>query len=216
MVFRKLPGVSASGMGLRLSQKFVFLLFLSGLVTLCFGALFFLPDSVRLKRIFLSKTETQPVTVGSGSGSGSENDAREHLKRAREQERPARGGAGSGKGATISGAKVKSLSRKESDERLNGGKAPEDSTLVRPNAEPGPEGATPHSDTSIHARYQRCLIKPALGMDMGKPSDPRTEERRNKVREVRRTHTGGDMNSSLLCGGVRARICCQKFHKGKL
>uniref|UniRef100_A0A672ZYN6 Uncharacterized protein n=1 Tax=Sphaeramia orbicularis TaxID=375764 RepID=A0A672ZYN6_9TELE len=80
MVFRKLPGVSASGMGLRLSQKFVFLLFLSGLVTLCFGALFFLPDSVRIKRIFLFKTETQPVTVGSGS----ENDAREHLKRPKE------------------------------------------------------------------------------------------------------------------------------------
>uniref|UniRef100_A0A671K289 alpha-1,2-Mannosidase n=1 Tax=Sinocyclocheilus anshuiensis TaxID=1608454 RepID=A0A671K289_9TELE len=50
MVLRKLPGVSASGMGLRLSQKFVFLLFLSGLVTLCFGALFFLPDTVRLNR----------------------------------------------------------------------------------------------------------------------------------------------------------------------
>uniref|UniRef100_A0A3B5L5E3 Uncharacterized protein n=1 Tax=Xiphophorus couchianus TaxID=32473 RepID=A0A3B5L5E3_9TELE len=82
MVFRKLPGVSASGMGLRLSQKFVFLLFLSGLVTLCFGALFFLPDSVRLKRIFLSKTEVQPVTVGSGS----ENDVREHLKRPKEPE----------------------------------------------------------------------------------------------------------------------------------
>uniref|UniRef100_A0A6Q2XRA7 alpha-1,2-Mannosidase n=1 Tax=Esox lucius TaxID=8010 RepID=A0A6Q2XRA7_ESOLU len=63
MVFRKLPGVSASGMGLRLSQKFVFLLFLSGLVTLCFGALFFLPDSVRLKRIFLSKTESQPPSI---------------------------------------------------------------------------------------------------------------------------------------------------------
>ncbi len=65
MVLRKLPGVSASGMGLRLSQKFVFLLFLSGLVTLCFGALFFLPDSVRLKRIFLSKNENPAVTVGS-------------------------------------------------------------------------------------------------------------------------------------------------------
>uniref|UniRef100_A0A673JLD1 alpha-1,2-Mannosidase n=1 Tax=Sinocyclocheilus rhinocerous TaxID=307959 RepID=A0A673JLD1_9TELE len=65
MVLRKLPGVSASGMGLRLSQKFVFLLFLSGLVTLCFGALFFLPDTVRLKRIFLSKNENPPsVTHG--------------------------------------------------------------------------------------------------------------------------------------------------------
>uniref|UniRef100_A0AAY5E7J0 alpha-1,2-Mannosidase n=1 Tax=Electrophorus electricus TaxID=8005 RepID=A0AAY5E7J0_ELEEL len=71
--------------------KFVFLLFLSGLVTLCFGALFFLPDSVRLKRIFLSKNESPAVTVGS------ENDARElskkapgdpeHSRRERERER---------------------------------------------------------------------------------------------------------------------------------
>uniref|UniRef100_A0A674P3D8 alpha-1,2-Mannosidase n=1 Tax=Takifugu rubripes TaxID=31033 RepID=A0A674P3D8_TAKRU len=84
MVFRKLPGVSASGMGLRLSQKFVFLLFLSALVTLCFGALFFLPDSVRLKRIFLSKTETQPVTVGSGNKNGwlkSGEEIKEHRER---------------------------------------------------------------------------------------------------------------------------------------
>uniref|UniRef100_A0A671K3M3 alpha-1,2-Mannosidase n=1 Tax=Sinocyclocheilus anshuiensis TaxID=1608454 RepID=A0A671K3M3_9TELE len=55
MVLRKLPGVSASGMGLRLSQKFVFLLFLSGLVTLCFGALFFLPDTVRLNSTGMSR-----------------------------------------------------------------------------------------------------------------------------------------------------------------
>uniref|UniRef100_A0A671K262 alpha-1,2-Mannosidase n=1 Tax=Sinocyclocheilus anshuiensis TaxID=1608454 RepID=A0A671K262_9TELE len=41
--------LAPSGMGLRLSQKFVFLLFLSGLVTLCFGALFFLPDTLSKK-----------------------------------------------------------------------------------------------------------------------------------------------------------------------
>uniref|UniRef100_A0A3Q3LPZ6 alpha-1,2-Mannosidase n=1 Tax=Mastacembelus armatus TaxID=205130 RepID=A0A3Q3LPZ6_9TELE len=117
MVFRKLPGVSASGMGLRLSQKFVFLLFLSGLVTLCFGALFFLPDSVRLKRIFLSKTETQPVTVGSGS----ENDVREHLKRPKDQD---------------------------------------------------------------YKKFKRCLLRPPLGTDDGKPSDPKTNERREKVKEM--------------------------------
>uniref|UniRef100_A0A667ZT09 alpha-1,2-Mannosidase n=1 Tax=Myripristis murdjan TaxID=586833 RepID=A0A667ZT09_9TELE len=151
MVFRKLPGVSASGMGLRLSQKFVFLLFLSGLVTLCFGALFFLPDSVRLKRIFLSKTDTQPVTVGSGS----ENDAKEHLKR----------------------------------ERLAGGKAQEDLTLFRSKAESASERATfsnhgASSDTFSYNKFKQCLLKAPLGREQGRPSDPRTAERRDKVKEM--------------------------------
>uniref|UniRef100_A0A8C5G8J5 alpha-1,2-Mannosidase n=1 Tax=Gouania willdenowi TaxID=441366 RepID=A0A8C5G8J5_GOUWI len=120
-----LPGVSASGMGLRLSQKFVFLLFLSGLVTLCFGALFFLPDSVRLKRIFLSKTEVQPSTVGSGS----ENDVKEHLKRpVKEQEHS------------------RSVNRKPA--------------------------------------FKSCLIKNPLGSDSGKAADPKTNERREKVKEM--------------------------------
>uniref|UniRef100_A0A672HLA0 alpha-1,2-Mannosidase n=1 Tax=Salarias fasciatus TaxID=181472 RepID=A0A672HLA0_SALFA len=125
----RLPGVSASGMGLRLSQKFVFLLFLSGLVTLCFGALFFLPDSVRLKRIFLSKTEIQPVTVGSGS----ENDVREHVKRPKEQEHL--------------------------------------------------RGMTP-AKGDAQEEFKRCLAKAPLGRDGGKPSDPQTHERREKVKEM--------------------------------
>lgn len=185
MVFRKLPGVSASGMGLRLSQKFVFLLFLSGLVTLCFGALFFLPDSVRLKRIFLSKTETQPVTVGSGS----ENDAREHLKRLKNQ-----GGMTPAKGETST--KLKSLSRKPpvsyeaTEERLAGGKAQEDLTLPRSKTESASAKATSSdhgasSDTLSYNKFKGCLLKPPLGRDNGKPSDPKTNERREKVKEVR-------------------------------
>ncbi|XP_008278822.1 mannosyl-oligosaccharide 1,2-alpha-mannosidase IA isoform X1 [Stegastes partitus] len=188
MVFRKLPGVSASGMGLRLSQKFVFLLFLSGLVTLCFGALFFLPDSVRLKRIFLSKTEIQPVTVGSGS----ENDVREHLKRPKqEQEHPR--GMTSAKGET--GTKAKSLSRKPSvsheatEERLAGGKAQEDLTLARSKIESSSERATSsdrgaNTDTFSYQKYRGCLMKPPLGRDNGKPGDPQTNERREKVKEM--------------------------------
>lgn len=173
-------------MGLRLSQKFVFLLFLSGLVTLCFGALFFLPDSVRLKRIFLSKTETQPVTVGSGSGS--ENDAREHLKRPKEQEHAR--GMTSAKGETST--KLKSLSRKPpvsheaTEERLAGGKAQEDLTLARSKTESATSpdhGAS--SDTFTYQKFKGCLLKPPLGRDGGKPSDPQTSERREKVKEVR-------------------------------
>uniref|UniRef100_A0A7N8YMA8 alpha-1,2-Mannosidase n=1 Tax=Mastacembelus armatus TaxID=205130 RepID=A0A7N8YMA8_9TELE len=169
MVFRKLPGVSASGMGLRLSQKFVFLLFLSGLVTLCFGALFFLPDSVRLKRIFLSKTETQPVTVGSGS----ENDVREHLKRPKDQEHP----------------RKPSVSHEATEERLAGGKAQEDLTLLRSKTESASEKSTSSdhgatSDTFSYKKFKRCLLRPPLGTDDGKPSDPKTNERREKVKEM--------------------------------
>ncbi|XP_041649361.1 mannosyl-oligosaccharide 1,2-alpha-mannosidase IA isoform X1 [Cheilinus undulatus] len=188
MVFRKLPGVSASGMGLRLSQKFVFLLFLSGLVTLCFGALFFLPDSVRLKRIFLSKTETQPVTVGSGS----ENDAREHLKRPKEQDHGPRGMTPA-KGETSS-SKLKSLSRKPpvsheaTEERLAGGKAQEDFTLPKSKTESsGLDKATASdhsSDTFSFQKFKRCLLKHPLGRNNGKPSDPKTNERREKVKEM--------------------------------
>ncbi|XP_045154866.1 mannosyl-oligosaccharide 1,2-alpha-mannosidase IC [Echinops telfairi] len=61
MLVRKVPGlVPASAWGLRLPQKFLFLLFLSGLVTLCFGALFLLPHSSRLKRLFLAPRTQQP------------------------------------------------------------------------------------------------------------------------------------------------------------
>ncbi|XP_023374866.1 mannosyl-oligosaccharide 1,2-alpha-mannosidase IC [Otolemur garnettii] len=61
MLMRKAPGfVPASPWGLRLPQKFLFLLFLSGLVTLCFGALFLLPHSSRLKRLFLAPRTQQP------------------------------------------------------------------------------------------------------------------------------------------------------------
>ena len=58
---RKVPGfVPASPWGLRLPQKFLFLLFLSGLATLCFGALFLLPNSSRLKRLFLAPRTQHP------------------------------------------------------------------------------------------------------------------------------------------------------------
>ncbi|TNN48085.1 Mannosyl-oligosaccharide 1,2-alpha-mannosidase IC [Liparis tanakae] len=191
MVFRKLPGVSASGMGLRLSQKFVFLLFLSGLVTLCFGALFFLPDSVRLKRIFLSKTETQPVTVGSGT----ENDAREPLKRAKEPELPR--GMTPARGETST--RLKNLSRKPTvsreaaEERLAAaGKALEDFTLPRSRTESASakatsfaRGAAPSEPFSYDA-FKGCLLKPPLGRDGGRPTDPETNARREKVKEVRR------------------------------
>uniref|UniRef100_A0A8D0GH13 Uncharacterized protein n=1 Tax=Sphenodon punctatus TaxID=8508 RepID=A0A8D0GH13_SPHPU len=60
LLLRKLPGMPGwpAALGLRLPQKFLFLLFLSGLLTLCFGALFLLPDSSRFKRLFLPRRTT--------------------------------------------------------------------------------------------------------------------------------------------------------------
>ncbi|KAM9806563.1 mannosyl-oligosaccharide 1,2-alpha-mannosidase IA isoform X1 [Syngnathus typhle] len=193
MVFRKLPGVSASGMGLRLSQKFVFLLFLSGLVTLCFAALFFLPDSVRLKRIFLSKSENQPATAA-GSGMAAENDASERSKSQRDQEHPrgvtsAKGesgvvviAGGAGRGGL---ARFKGLTRKTppsyeaTEERLAGGKAQEDMTLGSDKDSSPDSGAT-----FAYKKFRRCLLKPPLGRDGGKPGDPKTDKRREKVKEM--------------------------------
>ncbi|XP_069751613.1 mannosyl-oligosaccharide 1,2-alpha-mannosidase IA-like isoform X2 [Narcine bancroftii] len=54
----------------RLSQRFVFLLSLSALVTVCFGAIFFLPDALRLRRFFLLSSEPQRAGDPAGSGPG--------------------------------------------------------------------------------------------------------------------------------------------------
>ncbi|KAL8220623.1 UNVERIFIED_CONTAM: hypothetical protein K2H54_050787 [Gekko kuhli] len=63
LLLRKLPGMPGwppSALGLRLPHKFVVLLFLSGLLTLCFGALFLLPDSSRFRRLFLPRRGADP------------------------------------------------------------------------------------------------------------------------------------------------------------
>ncbi|KAJ3597997.1 hypothetical protein NHX12_001512 [Muraenolepis orangiensis] len=209
MVFRKLPGVWASGMGLRLSQKFLFLLFLSGLITLCFGALFFLPDSVRLKRIFLSKTssETQPATVG-----GSENDdaaaanKEAHPKlRAKDPEYTRGMTPTSTKGETTSTKFLRPPPGRKSSPVVTrgagtedrpagvvggGGAAAEELTISRSRTESAserstsPKAADPNrSDTFSYATFQRCLLKAPLGTELGRPSDPQTAQRRDSVRE---------------------------------
>lgn len=189
MAFRKLPGVPVSAMGLRLSQKFAFLLFLSGLVTLCLGALFFLPDSVRLKRFFLPKTtdsastNTNEAATQSGAIVELAEKARADRER-QERERSApfkpepnvklrvsrkpsvtRGDATSGTAERATGA------REERRARTPRGDATEGSTAARA------KGYT-------YDTFRKCLLKPALGNNRGKPSDPQTVERRDKVREM--------------------------------
>ncbi|XP_050987177.1 mannosyl-oligosaccharide 1,2-alpha-mannosidase IA isoform X2 [Labeo rohita] len=185
MVFRKLPGVSASGMGLRLSQKFVFLLFLSGLVTLCFGALFFLPDSVRLKRIFLSKNENPAVTVGSDN---------ELSKKVLGDPEHQRAGSKGGEGGNV---KLK-VSRKPSVthgartvERSVGSRAQDEWSPARAH-EPAARDERVTSAARNGERgsaynyeaFKKCLLKSPLGNNKGTPSDSETLQRREKVKEM--------------------------------
>ncbi|KAK7158321.1 hypothetical protein R3I93_009511 [Phoxinus phoxinus] len=184
MVLRKLPGVSASGMGLRLSQKFVFLLFLSGLVTLCFGALFFLPDSVRLKRIFLSKNESPAVTVGS------DNELSKKVPVDQEHQRTGLKG--------VEAIVKPKVSRKPSVthgartvERSVGSRAQDEWSPARAHEPPARDERVTsaalnaqHGTTFSHETFKKCLLKPALGKDQGTPSDPETLKRREKVKEM--------------------------------
>uniref|UniRef100_A0A8C9VFE3 alpha-1,2-Mannosidase n=1 Tax=Scleropages formosus TaxID=113540 RepID=A0A8C9VFE3_SCLFO len=218
MLLRKLPGVSASGMGLRLSQKFVFLLFISGLVTLCFGALFFLPDSVRLKRIFLSKSESPAVTAVS------EHGAREQPRNAAgEPEHPRGMTPGRGDVST----RLRALSRRPSVsyEARTAGRAREERSRAR--AEPGGRARDHHDhhdaaaradrdagfsgqsrDAFDYGKLKKCLFKPPLGSDGGQPSDPQARERRDKVKEngeaslfeVNIRYVGGLLSAYYLTG----------------
>ncbi|XP_072548574.1 mannosyl-oligosaccharide 1,2-alpha-mannosidase IA isoform X2 [Salminus brasiliensis] len=172
MVFRKIPGVSAPGMGLRLSQKFVFLLFLSGLVTLCFGALFFLPDSVRLKRIFLSKNESPAVTARS------EGEARDLPRKTAGEPL---------KVVEVAGGKLR-VSRRPSvthDARtLERSVGTQERTQVDAVDGARDVEAKDVRKGSDFEMFNKCFLKPSLGVDRGKPSDPQTVQRRDKVREM--------------------------------
>ncbi|KAK1153023.1 mannosyl-oligosaccharide 1,2-alpha-mannosidase IC [Acipenser oxyrinchus oxyrinchus] len=199
MFFRKLPGVSGSGMGLRLSQKFIFLLFLSGLVTLCFGALFFLPDSARIKRFFLTRAESQTPAVEP------DTTAKQHSKKSDKSHGhvkeiiPAK---------AVTSAKIKSISQKSSPtsekkdaEKVTVKKQEDQNESKRPPpvqprfavskpVEQEMERGTVSSKKSKHGspfdyeNFRQCLQKPILGVEKGQPSDPQTRERREKVKEM--------------------------------
>ncbi|KAK3515078.1 hypothetical protein QTP70_006045 [Hemibagrus guttatus] len=186
MAFRKLPGVPVSAMGLRLSQKFAFLLFLSGLVTLCLGALFFLPDSVRLKRFFLPKTESASANTAA-TQSGAMVELAEKARADRERQERER----SAPFKPEPNGKLR-VSRKPSVTR---GDATGGTVERPPGARQERRARTQRGDATVgttagrakgytYDTFRKCLLKPALGNDRGKPSDQQTVQRRDKVREA--------------------------------
>ncbi|KAF7691971.1 mannosyl-oligosaccharide 1,2-alpha-mannosidase IA isoform X1 [Silurus meridionalis] len=181
MAFRKLPGVPVSAMGLRLSQKFAFLLFLSGLVTLCLGALFFLPDSVRLKRFFLPKTES--ASAGA-SAAATQSGALAEKARVERNPEPNAKPRVSRRPAVTRGDATGGTA-----ERPPGGPQADDRGV---KTQRGEHVATQGTAAAAGGRrkghaydaFRKCLLKPALGNDRGKPTDHQTAQRRDKVREM--------------------------------
>ncbi|XDV39616.1 hypothetical protein PO909_008827 [Leuciscus waleckii] len=172
-------------MGLRLSQKFVFLLFLSGLVTLCFGALFFLPDSVRLKRIFLSKNESPAVTVGS------DNELSKKVPVDQEHQRTGLKGVEANVKPKVS-RKPSVTHGARTVERSVGSRAQDEWSPARAHEQPARDERVTsaalnaqHGTTFSHETFKKCLLKPALGKDQGNPSDSETLKRREKVKELK-------------------------------
>ncbi|XP_011811014.1 PREDICTED: mannosyl-oligosaccharide 1,2-alpha-mannosidase IC isoform X2 [Colobus angolensis palliatus] len=181
MLMRKVPGfVPASPWGLRLPQKFLFLLFLSGLVTLCFGALFLLPHSSRLKRLFLAPRTQQPGLEVVAEITG-------HAP-AHEQEpppNPAPAVPAPGEDAPSSRASPRRTKGGLRRTRPTGPR--EEATAARgnsiPASRPGDEGVSFRFDFNA---FRSRLRHPVLGMRADESQEPQSRVRaqREKVKEM--------------------------------
>nr|XP_005544446.2 mannosyl-oligosaccharide 1,2-alpha-mannosidase IC isoform X1 [Macaca fascicularis]XP_028693701.1 mannosyl-oligosaccharide 1,2-alpha-mannosidase IC [Macaca mulatta] len=181
MLMRKVPGfVPASPWGLRLPQKFLFLLFLSGLVTLCFGALFLLPHSSRLKRLFLAPRTQQPGLEVVAEIAG-------HAP-AREQEPPPNPApAAPAPGEDDPSSRASPRRRKGGLRRTRPTGPREEATAARgnsiPASRPGDEGISFHFDFNA---FRSRLRHPVLGMRADESQEPQSRVRaqREKVKEM--------------------------------
>ncbi|XP_060061553.1 mannosyl-oligosaccharide 1,2-alpha-mannosidase IC isoform X2 [Erinaceus europaeus] len=187
MLMRKVPGfVPASPWGLRLPQKFLFLLFLSGLVTLCFGALFLLPNSSRLKRLFLAPRTQQPgvelVAEVAGRAQGREQESPRNPAPAA----PARGeddpGGQTGARRRKAKAKAKGWPRRTHPTRPR-----EEATAARSGgiADPGPREGSGRFSFDFSA-FRSRLHHPVLGTRVDESQEPQSLVRtqREKVKEM--------------------------------
>ncbi|XP_069091494.1 mannosyl-oligosaccharide 1,2-alpha-mannosidase IA [Pleurodeles waltl] len=154
------PGLRKPAGAFRLSEKFALLLVFSAFATLCFGALFFLPDSSKLlSGVFFQRAPEPgaappppPAAVG---------DPEERLARIREEHARA---------------------LREAQDTLQ--RAPADiQSEIRRDKQRVAEGVgeLPMVD---HGPPGGIVFKPPVGATGGEPADPEVREKRNKVREM--------------------------------
>lgn len=152
---------SASPTSFRLTEKFILLLVFSAFITLCFGAIFFLPDSSKLlSGVFFrsspveTNTRTGPDSSDSGSAANEERNLdkikRDHEKALLEAKDTLQKAPG------VIKAEISSVKSQLANDRLSEG----GNNLPVINYH-RPPGATGHE-----------------------PVDPETKERRDKVKQV--------------------------------
>ncbi|XP_065553728.1 mannosyl-oligosaccharide 1,2-alpha-mannosidase IC isoform X3 [Lathamus discolor] len=184
VLLRKLPGMPGwpTALGLRLPQKFLFLLFLSGLLTLCFGALFLLPDSSRFKRLFLPRR----ATASTSSSSSASSSAAAAASSTRDTDLP-RSPPAAAEPRHASPAAPRRLREKL---RAAARPAPRARQQVQGGGGGRAEsatGAAPARDTRTpfrfdYERFRRGLRHPVRGRRPGE--DPETRARRMKIKEM--------------------------------
>lgn len=166
-------------------QKFLFLLFLSGLFTLCFGALFLLPNSSRLKRFFLAPRTQPPGLEGVPEGPG-------HPLAGEQESPPNPAPAAPAPGEEDPSSLASPRRRKGWARRPQPTRPREEATAARSGsgggggrAEAPQEGSLPFS-FDFHA-FRSRLRHPVLGTRTRGSEEPQSlvQTRREKIKEVR-------------------------------
>ncbi|KAF7242387.1 Mannosyl-oligosaccharide 1,2-alpha-mannosidase IC [Varanus komodoensis] len=206
LLLRKLPGMPgwppSAALGLRLPQKFLFLLFLSGLLTLCFGALFLLPDSSRFKRLFLPRRgvagdpdvpHSPPPTPGPDRrhAAPSPGNAAAPPRRLRDPKLPPAQPPPAVAAATSS-KRDRHSPRQPPPPRHRQGPPGERKAA---GAGAGADTATPLRQTGAPFRFdyelfRRSLRHPVLGRRRGGTEDPENRARRLKIKELEISELG--------------------------
>ncbi|KAK0138932.1 Mannosyl-oligosaccharide 1,2-alpha-mannosidase IA [Merluccius polli] len=158
---------SASPTSFRLTEKFILLLVFSAFITLCFGAIFFLPDSSKLlSGVFFHSSAVETNTrTGTVSGSGL---------------------------AVANDEKILAKIRKDHENALSEAK---DTLQKRPD-EIKQDIMKEKENLARESKDGRDVDHPAVeyirppGATGHEPSDPQTKERRAKVKEVGVSGTG--------------------------
>ncbi|XP_071997782.1 mannosyl-oligosaccharide 1,2-alpha-mannosidase IA [Engystomops pustulosus] len=145
--------------GFRLTEKFVLLLVFSGFITLCFGAIFFLPDSSKLLSGVFFQQPPQPPPQRSPIGPGlqDEEDGGRLARIREEHERALR----------------------EAKDTLN--RPPEQ---IKGEIQEEKDRLRSQGRGTAAARLHPRPFKEPIGVDGKDPTDPDIKEKRNKIKKM--------------------------------
>ncbi|XP_064836009.1 mannosyl-oligosaccharide 1,2-alpha-mannosidase IA-like [Oncorhynchus masou masou] len=176
MIFKTLAG-KTSVVVLRLPQTFLFLLFLG---SLGFGALFFLPETSRLKRIFQHNSDNSAVITDSMNGQSAQPSSPIGLIGAARFD--------------IGVLRIQSQLSSSNGKQTNNNKESSQGTVSMEHTSEGDAAddkvhtrgvvVSSRARSPVRVKLRNCMLRPPYGANYGKPSDPESLQRREKVKEM--------------------------------